>query len=248
MELFCLVVAKKLLEKHSYAEMSEVWLETLYPREKQSPATKKKTQEIYKLKGIAAARRNNGDISCKKVVGVEVEGLTACPCGQELTASIIKKHLEEKKIEKKIIDLILKEIPSPTHNQRGSGVLLVGFPEKHLNKRVEADILIDIVESSMSSPLYEILKRTDEAKVIWDSHHHPRFVEDVVRAIYLNLNKQIPWLPDEAFILASQTNFESIHRHNAFAERYGLWKTLKAELQGKIEMGAHLTLDGWLRL
>ena len=45
---------------------------------------------------------------------------------------------------------------------------------------IEADDLIEIVEDSLSSPTYEILKRDDEALITLQAHENPKFVEDVV--------------------------------------------------------------------
>ena len=43
---------------------------------------------------------------------------------------------------------------------------------------INAERLAEIVEQSMSSPVYELLKRPDELFVVEHAHLQPRFVED----------------------------------------------------------------------
>ena len=56
----------------------------------------------------------------------------------------------------------------------------IGCPEG-CDEAIEATTLLDIVESSMSSEIYELMKRSDEVEVVEKAHMHPRFVEDCVR-------------------------------------------------------------------
>jgi GTP cyclohydrolase-4 len=55
-----------------------------------------------------------------------------------------------------------------------------------------------------------------------------------------------PDLPDETFVLAKQENLESIHQHNAFAERYGTLGELRREIIGREYRVRHTTLEEWL--
>lgn len=73
--------------------------------------------------------------------------------------------------------------------------------------------IIDIVEKQASCQLYGLLKRPDEKYVTEQAYDNPKFVEDMVRDIAGELNK------DERirqYILESE-NFESIHNHSAYA-------------------------------
>jgi GTP cyclohydrolase FolE2 len=74
------------------------------------------------------------------------------------------------------VDRILELVPLATHNQRGRGTLLVGTDAK-----INAEHLADIVERSMSSPIYELLKRPDELFVVEHAHLQPRFRRGLVR-------------------------------------------------------------------
>lgn len=73
--------------------------------------------------------------------------------------------------------------------------------------------IIDLVEKQASCQLYGLLKRPDEKYVTEQAYDNPKFVEDMVRDIAGELNK------DERirqYVLESE-NFESIHNHSAYA-------------------------------
>ncbi|MBI1919814.1 MAG: GTP cyclohydrolase I FolE2 [Geobacter sp.] len=73
--------------------------------------------------------------------------------------------------------------------------------------------LIEMVESCGSSPVWSLLKRQDEKFVTERAYENPRFVEDMVREATLRLDSDpnITWFAVEA------ENFESIHKHSAYA-------------------------------
>lgn len=76
--------------------------------------------------------------------------------------------------------------------------------------------VIKLIEDSASCAIYSLLKREDEKFVTEKAYDNPRFVEDVVREVYLALKsfseeKSFSWFSVEA------ENFESIHSHNAYA-------------------------------
>lgn len=120
-------------------------------------------------------------------VSVEVPVTTLCPCSKA-----ISQH--------------------GAHNQRG-----------RVKVKVEStgffwiEDVIALVESSASCGLYSVLKRADEKYVTEAAYENPRFVEDVVREVYLALKNfrsgdcSFRWFSVEA------ENFESIHNHNAYA-------------------------------
>jgi GTP cyclohydrolase IB len=73
--------------------------------------------------------------------------------------------------------------------------------------------LVEIAEHNASSELYGLLKRPDEKHVTERAYDNPKFVEDLVRdvAVELNRDKRIDW-----YVVESE-NFESIHNHSAYA-------------------------------
>ena len=76
--------------------------------------------------------------------------------------------------------------------------------------------IIEIIEKCASSPLYSVLKRQDEKYVTEHAYKNPRFVEDVVREVYLGLKKFPIEKPFKYFSVEAE-NYESIHNHSAYA-------------------------------
>jgi GTP cyclohydrolase I/GTP cyclohydrolase-4 len=143
------------------------------------------------------------------------------------------------------IDRILRDVPVATHNQRGIGRLYVGCPEGQADG-VDARTLLRIVETSMSSEIYELMKRSDEVEVVERAHMHPRFVEDCVREMVRQAVEEFGGMGEEAFLLARQENLETIHRHSVVAERHGLMGELSRELSEQITVPHHVTRREWL--
>ena len=73
--------------------------------------------------------------------------------------------------------------------------------------------IITMVEESSSSPVYSIVKREDEKYITEHAYDNPKFVEDLVRDVYIKIRDlgQFPRFSVEA------ENFESIHNHSAYA-------------------------------
>ena len=117
------------------------------------------------------------------VVGVTVPVQTVCPCSKAISSQ-------------------------GAHNQRGLVTLKVA-----LGPFFWIEDMISIVEESASSDLFTLLKREDEKFVTERSYERPRFVEDLVREVYLRVESlgKFPKFSVEA------ENFESIHNHSASA-------------------------------
>ena len=167
----------------------------------------------------------------RRLVGVEAQGMTACPCAQELVAGASRERLVEQGFTDDEIERVFDAVPVATHNQRGIGSLYIGCPEG-CDAELRAETLLRIVEESMSSEIFELMKRSDERAVVEKAHRRPRFVEDCVREMLRGLvEPPIPTSTDHAFVLARQENLETIHQHNVVAERYGLFGEIRAELR-----------------
>lgn len=117
------------------------------------------------------------------IAGVTVPVQTVCPCSKAIS-------------------------DGGAHNQRGLVTLQVS-----LGPFFWFEDLIKIVEESGSSELFTLLKREDEKFITEKAYSQPRFVEDVVREVYLKVDalNRFPWFSVEA------ENFESIHNHSAYA-------------------------------
>jgi GTP cyclohydrolase-4 len=97
----------------------------------------------------------------------------------------------------------------------------------------------------MSSEIYELMKRSDEAHVVEKAHRRPRFVEDCVREMINAVVEQLPQLPDDVFVSARQENLETIHQHNVVAERFGTLGEIRRELATG-EQAPHTSRRAWL--
>lgn len=229
-------IARHIVERQR-ALRAEVRIEAQYPIERRTPVTDLPTQEIATLIGIAAA---SGD-RVRRVVGVEATGINACPCAQGMVRGAASERLLEAGFAGEDVERILELVPLATHNQRGRGTLFVGT-----DAAINAEHLVDIVERSMSSPVYELLKRPDELFVVEHAHLQPRFVEDSVRAALSGTLERYPELDNSDFLFSRQLNFETIHRHDVLAERSGTVAELRGELGGGAPMPRHTELRDWL--
>ncbi len=226
-ESLCAKIVEKMMTKHEYAKRVEISMTTDFMFMKESPVTKNKTQEMAQLKAKAIGLRDDdGNINIRKSVGAELIGMTVCPCAQESVRESDKLKLLEF-LDEETTQKVLDTVTFASHNQRGVGTLLIEVPE---HKIVKAEDLIDIIETSMSSPVCELLKRPDENATVMNAHRNPVFVEDCVRNMMEKIVQKYADFPDDTLITARQENQESIHRHNAFAEKVTTLGELKEEL------------------
>ncbi len=225
-EDLCSEVAKRLIDRHEYALIAEVRMKSEYVLKRETPATKLNCQEVVNIFAEAKAIRGK-TLTIRKLVGAEVLGITACPCAQEIMVDKARKELKTLGVESDVIKKFLNRVPMPTHNQRGRGIISIEVHDTHF---VSLEKIINIIENSMSSQMFELLKRTDEAMIVERAHKNPKFVEDCVRTMAQKIVKQFPELPDDSVIVIKQINEESIHRHNAFAERKSTLGELRQEI------------------
>ncbi len=226
-ESLCAKIVDKMMTKHEYAKRVEISMTTDFMFMKESPVTKNKTQEMAELKAKAIGYRNDkGEVTIKKSIGAELIGMTVCPCAQESVRESDKNKLLEF-LDEETTQKVLDTVTFASHNQRGVGTLLIEVPE---DKVVKAEDIIEIIETSMSSPVCELLKRPDENATVMNAHRKPVFVEDCVRNMMEKIAMKYSDFPDDTLITSRQENQESIHRHNAFAEKVTTMGELKEEL------------------
>jgi GTP cyclohydrolase-4 len=144
-----------------------------------------------------------------------------------MSAARARETLREMGVDGDTVEAFLEEVPQPGHSQRGHATITVrseGAPEVNLND------LIEVARDSMSARIYNLAKRPDEDHMTYESHANAKFVEDCVRAMAEGVVTEFPDLPDEAVVTMKQSNDESIHQHNAHAERVATVGDLRAEL------------------
>lgn len=190
-------ICKLLLVKHEYASEANVSIKAEYFKDSKTP-NGRSTMECYTLIGGAVGLRDKG---IRKTLGVEVIGMTACPCAQQTVNEMLEYPAGW---------------PVMSHNQRNVCTVIMEMDE---GCDVEANGLISLIESGFSSPTFELLKRDDEGAVVINSHKNPKFVEDVVRDVLSMIRDTYTDLPDDVKVDVRSESEESIHKHNAFAER-----------------------------
>ena len=230
-------IARHIVDRQR-ALRAEVRIAARWPMRRTTPVTGLSTQEMVTLIGIATATTDR----VRRVVGVEATGINACPCAQGMVRGAASERLLEAGFEGADVERILELVPLATHNQRGRGSLYVGT-----DRQLDAQDLVSIVERSMSSPIYELLKRPDELFVVEHAHLQPRFVEDSVRIALKATLDELPQLDDGDFLLSRQVNFETIHTHDVVAERHGTVGELRTELATGTAAPEHTELAAWLR-
>jgi GTP cyclohydrolase-4 len=220
------------------ASRAEAGIRAQCPMTKRTPASDLEVENLYTFIGYSVS----DGTSARRATGVEVNGLTVCPCAREMVSERARAALLDAGYSEEQAGEILSILPTASHNQRGLSTLLVGSETP-----VRMERLVDIAEDAMSSGIYELLKRPDELRVVWDGHMKPRFVEDVVREMLRGVVERLPELEEGAFVMARQENFESIHVHNAYAERCGLLGDIRNELSGAHPgRSTPITLETWL--
>jgi GTP cyclohydrolase IV len=229
-------IARQILGRQQ-ALRAEVRIAARYPLRKTTPVTELETQAMVGLHGIAAASAGG----VRRLVGVEAVGINACPCAQGLVRGRATERLLDAGFDAGDVERIFELVPLATHNQRGRGTLYVGS-----DRAVNAEQLVEIVESSMSAPVYELLKRPDELFVVEHAHLQPRFVEDSVRLALRGVLETYPQLEDSDFLFSRQVNLETIHSHDVLAERYGTVGEVRAELDRGESLSRHTELRTWI--
>jgi GTP cyclohydrolase I/GTP cyclohydrolase-4 len=233
-------IAEKVRDRQG-ARRAEVHIEARYPEHKPAPESGIATQEIYSLLGVAVA----SEAGTRRLVGVRAQGMTACPCAQKLVEARSRERLVDGGFSEDEIERIFEAVPVATHNQRGLGTLHIGCPED-CDTDFDAQSLLEIVENSMSSEIYELMKRSDEGAVVEKAHRRPRFVEDCVREMVRGVIERFPVLTDRHFVSARQENLETIHQHNVTAERFGLVGEMRREIASSEPSSHHVSMREWL--
>ena len=232
-------IAERVRERHD-ARRAEVTISARYPEDRPAPVSGILTQEIYTLHGWAGATT----AGTRRVTGVTVQGITAAPDAQRAITAVAADRLRADGFSPERIARILAAVPVATHDQRGVGSLYVGARAQD-DTELDALTLVDIVEGSMSSAIYELMKRSDEGAVVDRAHRRARLATDCVRESLATVVARFPGLDGGHFVLARQENLETIHAHTIVAERHGLLAEIRAEVAGGEPPPRHTSLREW---
>ena len=216
--------AQRLLDKHEYTTRAEVRMEAEYVVREQTPVSDRETQSAT---DIIAAATATGE-GTQKTIGARVTGMTVCPCSQGMSEARARETLRDLDVDDEVVDEFLNEVPQPGHSQRGHATLTIESDDADVDIRD----LVDVARDAMSARIYNLAKRPDEDHMTYESHRNAKFVEDCVRSLAEGVVETFPDLPDDAIVTMKQSNDESIHQHNAHAERVAEFTTLKSEVNG----------------
>jgi GTP cyclohydrolase IV len=229
------------VRRRQNALRAEATIRARYPEYKAAPVSGIATQEIYTLHASAVASEHG----TRRMAGVTAQGMITRLGAQRLVAEDARKRLAADGFNTRQIDLILDAVPVAGDSERGLGTLHVGCPED-CDTDINAAVLLTIVEGSMSSEIYELLKRSDERAVVEKAHRRPRCVTDCVREMLHGVLDRYDDLPDDAFVSARQEDSGTVHQHNVMAERSGLVGELRAERRTGIASPHRTSRREWL--
>ncbi len=179
-------VVLKELKKILEAESAKIRIEFPYFLTREAPVTGAAAKMSYVCSFTGESNNRIDDF----ILSVTVPVSTLCPCSKEISSA-------------------------GAHNQRGYIKMDVRTEKQDDGSfaMLWIEELVDVAETSASSPLYTILKRPDEKFVTEQAYRNPVFVEDIVRNVAEKLRQ------DDRITQFTVTaeNHESIHNHNAYA-------------------------------
>jgi GTP cyclohydrolase-4 len=233
-------IAERVRERRQ-ARRAQVTIAARFPQRRPAPVSGIPTQEICTLHAQAVASGRG----TRRMVGVSAQGITTAPYAQAVLVARSRERLAAKGFSEPEIARLLDRIPVAADDQLSIGTLHLGCPE---DCALELDVtaLLAIVEGAMSSEIFELMKRSDEAAVVERAHRRPRAVDDCVRAMIAGAVERFEDLPDAAFISAAQKSTETIHGHHLTAERGGLLGELRRELRTGKPVEPQTSMRRWL--
>jgi GTP cyclohydrolase I len=190
-------VAVELLERMESKRVF-IQLRLEYFMEQPSPATNKPgVAPLIGLLQVEASRKDDGrdilvSLNCR--TGIEILGKTCCPCSREISGYDHSTGTGK-----------------GAHAQRGRITVMT----EHDNQTIVwFEQLAHAAWKAFSQPVYPVLKRPDEAHVTMGAYANPKFVEDVIRDMAVQLRS----MPEVSGFKLRVQNAESIHYHDAYAE------------------------------
>ena len=234
-EEFCSRICSALLKQHAYTNRAEVELVgTLILSSK--PTERDEIQQAYEVYSkVILNITQEGKQKYDVYVGIWAEGMTACPCAQEMSkeyAIELIKSRPELKISEEQINKIVNLIPIASHNQRAKAQIIIGNHDTTTNF-IDLLELIKVIELSMSGKIQSILKRPEEAELVRMAHLKPVFAEDVARNIAVKLSsKKFAQIPDDYTISIKVISYESIHHHDVYCELNTTFKEIREKFNG----------------
>jgi len=229
LEEMCGEAVERLLEKHDYTSKATIRMEADFVVQEETPESGKHTQGTVDV--IASATATEGEAT-REEIGARVTGMTVCPCSQQMMTQRAQQQLDDLGVEPEEVKQFLQAVPQAGHSQRGHATLTV---ETCGDPGVDLFDIVELARDSMSARIYNMAKRPDEDHMTFQAHANAKFVEDCVRSMAKGVVEELDDLGDDAVVTMKQSNDESIHQHNAHAERIATLGDLRGEVNGDAE-------------
>ena len=186
-------VARRLLERHGYALSAEVIGRTVYYVDIEYAGIRGK--EPVSVEIAVMVERTGRRIWS---VSVSMAGLSVCPSAQTTIAATYG----------------YQGIPAPSHSQK---VILTGKVTATSGMARIEDIAVAL-SKSFSAPSITLLKRPQEARLVFEAHRRPRLAEDIARIALREMAHSLKGkVPGDAILEAEVVSLESIHPHDVYA-------------------------------
>lgn len=198
-------VAHKLQEAHS---TDNIYIKACfkYLIEKKSPVTDIYFQEPVEVVFESVLEKD----FCKNFMTVKVAGMSLCPCSKEMsllrnTLDFSEVALIDESLPEELADKIW-EAGLGAHNQLSIIEAKIELADSPI---LWIEDIVEKADASFSSPVFSVLKRGDEKWVTEQSYKNPKFVEDIVRDMAFQLNKELDVSINDYVVVCN--NQESIH-------------------------------------
>ena len=222
---------------------AEVTIAARYPEHKPAPVSGIQTQEIYTLYGSAVASATG----TRRLVGVAAQGMTACPCAQQLVAGTARERLAGRGLRRRRRSSgSSRPSPSPRTTSAASARCTSAAP-RTATTEIEAQTLLDDrrgLDVARDLRADEALRRGRRRR----EGPPPPALRRGLRARdgRAASSSASASCGDGTFVSARQENLETIHQHNVVAERFGLLGELRRELATGEHLAHHTSMREWL--
>lgn len=208
----CKKAAEHLFTKHDYTTKAEIRMEAKYILSEDTPESALLNEETIHITG----RGVEGDEESLKEIGVKAPGMMACPCTQGASDEEAKALLRDLGVSEEQAEQFVEEVPQMTHSQCSDCKVVLSGEDLG---EIDFTELVEVAHQSMSSRVFNTLKRTDEDHIVSAAHEGPSMTEDGIRFMARGLKERFTELPDSTGVKLVAWSDESIHQHNARSEQ-----------------------------
>ena len=183
--------------KGQRARKARIKLEGEIPQLLKTPVSLVNSTDSVLIHCTATLFKEKDGIEKSYCMGTGVYHITACPCTQVYNRKLFD-------------DCTRSTAPYPTHSQR----CITWIEVESIGIRPAFSQLYRCLSSCLHLS-QDLLKRPDEAELVWLCHSNPQFAEDVVRMVAQQAGMAFrEELHPDSVIRVRTTSYESIHRHN----------------------------------